>query len=223
MRTFADPALSTLSVPVFSAVFALAVAPLSAGESHGHDHGHGEEARQLGAHVHGEGTMQIAIDGDQVAMRFESPSADIVGFEHAPSTDAQRAAVDDAIAALSRPGALFVIPAAAGCSLVKAGAAMLGAEPEDEHGDHDDHAHDHDHARDEHADHDDHGGDGHSEFHAEYEMSCEDPSAIDRIEFVYFERFPDAKQIEVTVIGPSGAQSFEATRQAPVVELKGLL
>ncbi len=99
---------------------------------------------------------------------------------------------------------------------------------EDTH-DHDDHAedkHDHDdHAEDEHA-HDDHGEHAdeanHTEFHAEYLMTCANPEAIDSINFAYFETFENALEVEVQIVTSSGASAFEVERDAPKLDLKGL-
>jgi hypothetical protein len=41
-----------------------------------------EETRQLNAHEHGVGQLDIAIDGQQIAMELHAPGADIVGFPH---------------------------------------------------------------------------------------------------------------------------------------------
>ena len=41
-----------------------------------------EKHRQLGAHEHGHGNFNIAIEGKSVSMELEAPGADIVGFEH---------------------------------------------------------------------------------------------------------------------------------------------
>ena len=59
--------------------------------------------RELGPHQHGHGTLNIAIEGGRVSMELDVPGADIVGFEHAPSTKAQRTAVDKAKAQLAAP------------------------------------------------------------------------------------------------------------------------
>ncbi len=53
-----------------------------------------EEHRQLGAHVHGHGHLNIAIEGKTVSMELEVPGADVVGFEHEPSTPDQKAALE---------------------------------------------------------------------------------------------------------------------------------
>ena len=51
-----------------------------------------EETRQLGAHEHGHGTLNIAIEGTTVSMELEVPGSDIVGFEHVAATPEQKAA-----------------------------------------------------------------------------------------------------------------------------------
>jgi len=218
-----------------------------------------EDKRALDAHEHGVGTLNIAVDGTTVAMAFEAPGADIVGFEYAAESDADLAAIDAAVATLSAPLDLFVMSEAAGCTVTAAEAAL---ETEDDHGDeghddhdhddhaedghddhdHDDHAedghdeHDHDdhakkdddeHAHDDHG-HDDHGDDdhadhadqaGHTEFHAEYTLNCDNPDALTEITFAYFDSFPNALEVEVQMITASGAQAFEVERDTPVLDL----
>jgi len=185
-----------------------------------------EEARQLNAHEHGVGQLDIAFDGDQIAMELHAPGADIVGFEYGAESAEDRAAVDAAVAALAKPLDLFVLTEAAGCSIVNASA---GLESEEEHDAHDD-DHDDDHAANE-GSHDDHADEGHeneadeadhTEFHAEYLLTCADPSAVTDITFAYFDAFPNALEVEVQVISDTGATSFEVERDAPTLDLRGL-
>ena len=42
-----------------------------------------EETRQLDAHEHGVGQLDIAFDGNQISMELHAPGADIVSFEYA--------------------------------------------------------------------------------------------------------------------------------------------
>lgn len=121
------------------------------------------ETRELDAHEHGVGQLNIAFDGSQVAMELEVPGADIVGFEYKAKSAEDRAAVDAAVAALARPLELFVLPAAAECSVVQA-SAVLESEHEEE--DHEEHAHEdkhEEHADDEHAHEDEHDEHAHEE------------------------------------------------------------
>ena len=185
-----------------------------------------QEARQLNAHEHGVGQLDIAFDGDQIAMELHAPGADIVGFEYGAESAEDRAAVDAAVAALAKPLDLFVLTEAAGCSIVNASA---GLESEEEHDAHDD-DHDDDHAADE-GSHDDHADEGHenesdeadhTEFHAEYLLTCANPSAVTDITFAYFDAFPNALEVEVQVISDTGATSFEVERDAPTLDLRGM-
>ena len=182
-----------------------------------------QEARQLNAHEHGVGQLDIAFDGDQIAMELHAPGADIVGFEYGAESAEDRAAVDAAVAALAKPLDLFVLTEAAGCSIVNASA---GLESEEEHDAHDD-DHDDDHAADEDS-HDDHADEGHedeadhTEFHAEYLLTCADPSAVTDITFAFFDAFPNALEVEVQVISDTGATSFEVERDAPTLDLRGM-
>ena len=62
-----------------------------------------DDTRQLSAHEHGVGSLDIAIDGDVIAMAFRAPGADIVGFEYKAESDEDRAAVDVALRAFAAP------------------------------------------------------------------------------------------------------------------------
>lgn len=209
------------------------------------------ESRELGAHEHGQGALNIAIEGGVILMEFEAPGADIVGFEYEARSAEDRAAVDAAIAALAKPLDLFTPPAGAGCVVTTANVALITEGDEhDEHGDehanhaeeehgHDDHAHDHDkHAEEghedehhdadahgeEHHDHDAHGdqgGEGHTEFHAEYALTCADPAAVQSLDFGYFAQFPNAAELMVQVISEQGAKAYEVSREDPRLDLSG--
>ena len=79
-----------------------------------------DETRELGSHEHGAATLQVAVEGESVTMALEVPGEDIVGFEHVPETDEQKAAVEAERKRLSDPTALFVLPEAAGCEVASA-------------------------------------------------------------------------------------------------------
>ncbi len=193
-----------------------------------------EEKRDLDAHEHGVGALNIAFEGEDVAIEFEAPGADIVGFEHAATHAEDRAKIDAAIAALAKPLELFRLPDAAECSLVAAEVELHGEE-DDDHDDHEEHANEdhhgdddhndshHDEHAEEHAedDHDEHESASHTEFHAEYQLACAAPGAIDRIEFGYFDVFPNAEELEIQLISDKGSKSFEVERGSTVLDLKG--
>ena len=180
---------------------------------------HADEVRQLEAHEHGLGRLDIAIDGPAVAISFEAPGADIVGFEYAPEAEADIALVDAALADLESPLSLFAMPAAAGCRVTSARVTLL---TDSTHAS--DHDHGHNHGGDQAHDHEhDHEVVTHSEFRADYMLTCADPDAIERIAFPYFDRFPNALELEVQVVTPRGASAFDVRRDAPSIDLGGLI
>ena len=188
----------------------------------------GEGSREMDAHEHGVGALNIAFDGDAVAMEFNAPGADIVGFEHEATSAEDRAAIDAAVGMLAKPMDLFVFPTAAECSVTHASAALENEEEHDAHAEDNDHDHDKDdeHSHDEHADddgHDDHADAArHTEFHAEYLLTCGNPDALSGIEFAYFDTFKNALELEVQILTPAGARAFEVERDAPSLDLRGM-
>ncbi|MGF1553500.1 MAG: DUF2796 domain-containing protein [Paracoccaceae bacterium] len=189
-----------------------------------------DETRGLGAHEHGVGAFNLAIEGERVAMELEAPGADIVGFEHAAESEEDRAAIEAARGRLGEPLALFVLPAEAGCEVASSEVELIaeGGGHEEAHGEEHGDGHEDEHAEEDHADehgagHDEaHAGESrHTEFHAAYELTCADPSRLDRIEFAYFEAFPNAEELEVQMIGAEGSTGLEVTRESPTVEIPG--
>ena len=190
-----------------------------------------EGTRELDSHEHGVGELNIAFDGNTVAMEFHAPGADIVGFEYEAESAEDRASIDAAVATLARPLELFVMPAAAECSVVQASAELESDEEHEEHEDDHDHEEDHedDHA-DEHDDdhaekhHDDeHAGEAsHTEFHAEYTLTCLNPDALSEITFAYFDAFENARELEVQIVSATGARAFEVERGEPTLDLRNM-
>ncbi|MCF7994732.1 MAG: DUF2796 domain-containing protein, partial [Chromatiaceae bacterium] len=80
-----------LTVLPFAALLcALALGPLGLSSSLAHNED--EHYRQQGAHVHGVGQLNVAVDGSALLVELISPAMDLVGFEHAPRNEAQRTA-----------------------------------------------------------------------------------------------------------------------------------
>ncbi len=186
-----------------------------------------EETKQLDAHEHGVGQLNIAFSANKISMELHAPGSDIVGFEYGAKTDADHAAIDTAIETLSDPSKLFVFPKAASCTLIEANAKLESEDADHGHDDHDEDDHG-DHGEDDHDDHgeDDHGDHseepGHTEFHAEYLLECGNLSAISAITFSYFEIFPNALELEIQVVSDKGATAFEVVREVAKLDLRGV-
>ena len=196
-------------------------------------------AQELGAHEHGAAQLDVLIDGDMLLIDLDTPAANVLGFEHAPSTDEQRDAVASA-RALLESGELFVPDAAAGCTLDSAEVEIALADEDAEHSDehHDDEheeGHDEEHG-DEHAeDHDDEHADDHGDEHADHEDAvhsditaayayrCDEPAALDQVTTTLFGAFDGGfEDIDVQLAGPGGQSAAELSPQQTTIELEAI-
>lgn len=177
---------------------------------------HGEEThRELGAHVHGHGTLNMAVEEKRVSMELEVPGMDIVGFEHAASTEEQKAAVEKAKAQLAKPLALFALPPQAGCAVAEASVAVEAEQHDDDHdaGDKEDAKAEHDHEE----------AAGHNQFHATYALDCTRPAELTAITFDYFKLFAGAHELTVNVVTAKGQSKYEVSRDKPMLDLGGIM
>lgn len=190
------------------------------------------EHRELGAHEHGHGTLNIAIEGKTVKIELEAPGADIAGFEHEPSSDAEKKTFEAAKATLAKPLELFAPPDAAKCSVKEAKVSVVEEEHDDDHkGEHkDDHKDEHkDEHKDAHKDgHDDHKGEKeaeahHNAFDVDYTLECAEIGALTSLDLKYFAAFPKAQRLTVNVITEKGQGQFEGSPKAPKIDLSSVL
>ena len=168
-----------------------------------HDHEH----ESLGAHEHGVGRLNAALDGQTLELELESPAMNLMGFEHVATTDADKAKVAAVRAQLEKPLVLFNLPTAAGCVIAKQEleSPLFGDKPDAD----DDHDHD---AKDEHH-HD------HSDIQAHYQFSCSSPGALKTLDLAnMFNTFPATRKIQVQLIGPSGQQGVEVTAKSDALK-----
>lgn len=182
-----------------------------AAEIHDHEHEHGS----LGAHEHGVGRLNAVLDGQALELELESPAMNLVGFEHAPSTDDDKAKVAAARAQLEKPLELFSLPKAAGCVVArqKLESPLFGDKPDADDHDEDDHDED---VKD--ADGHEHHHE-HSEIHAHYQFTCATPGALKNLDLgQVFKTFPATQKIQVQLISPSGQQGVEATAKAATLK-----
>jgi hypothetical protein len=167
------------------------------------------EGKRL-AHVHGVGKLNVAIEDEEVEMELIMPGADIVGFEHAPETMENKAAVADAVAALQDGALLFSFSPEAGCRLgaVEVESAQL----------------DHGHTEDEERAHgaekadreqveggEEHQGVEHAQFHARYHFHCERPDRLQHVDVRLLQRFPAVQELEVQTTSSRGQSATELT------------
>ena len=171
----------------------------------GHDH---SEHRQHDAHVHGVVETNIAQDGEHLLFEITAPGSDVVGFEHAPKNKEQEQLLEQAIAKLKIPNAIFSLPESANCEVSDIHVSHnMKSEDHDDHDHHDDDSH-----------HEEHQGE-HGEFTAQYEYHCETMSELNQIETQWFSVFSHTQKMTVQYLGNSGQKAATLTAKKAVLAL----
>ena len=179
------------------ALLPLAVA--HAHDDHDHDHAHGT----LGAHEHGVAKLNVVLDGNTLELELDSPAMNLVGFEHAASSDADKAKVAAVRQQLEQPLKLFGLASAAGCKedQQELESPLFGdAAKADDDGD--------EHEK----------GHVHSDINAHYQLNCATPGKLTQIDLApLYKAFPATQKINVQLIGPNGQKGVETSPAKAVV------
>ncbi len=160
------------------------------------DHQH-----SLEAHVHGIGTLNIALENQLLELQLESPAMNIIGFEYQPTTEADIQSVKAAQNTLSNAAELFAFSPAAQCRLTSVSienALLKGS------GAHD---HDHDHESQPAAEIAEHQ---HNDISAHYQYHCATPAQLNSIDLAgLFKLFTQTEKIQVQLIVGDHQQGAE--------------
>jgi hypothetical protein len=148
------------------------------------------------AHVHGVAKLDIAIEATKLTVQMESPLDNLLGFERAPRTDAERQQADALVAKLKAADGLFKIDPAAQCTLgtvdLASSALKLGKpDPSEE---------------------------GHADIDATFEFSCADASKAAHIDVGLF-GFARMQRLDVQVATPKGQFKRDLSRPASRISL----
>jgi hypothetical protein len=145
-----------------------------------HDHGHHHHA-----HVHGVAKLEVAVEGGNLSLRLESPLEGLLGFEHAPRNDQERATVAEMRRKLADAGKLFAPTTAAQCTLksVQVEVPMLDAKQAT--------------ANAEHADLD-----------ADFLFNCAQPAKLTGLDVRLFQAFPKMRRVEAQVVTVKGQKAM---------------
>lgn len=158
------------------------------------------------AHVHGQAQLEIAVEGDVLTIRFESPLDNLLGFERAPRIERERQAVRRMVTQLNDSASQFRPSPAAECTPLdsRLDAPVLGsaltaarateapagqnqsggmAKPEAKH------AHEHEEKEE------------HGELTAIWRFRCARPAALRDLTVKLFTAFPGLRRIDAVALG----------------------
>ncbi|OII56370.1 zinc-binding protein [Pseudomonas putida] len=174
-----------------------ALLPLAVAQAHDDDHDHDHAHGTLGAHEHGVAKLNAVLDGNTLELELDSPAMNLVGFEHAANSEADKAKVAAVRQQLEQPLKLFGLPAAAGCKedQQELESPLFGDAPK---ADDDDDKHEHQQQ--------------HSDIGAHYQLTCANPDKLTQVDLApLFKAFPATEKINVQLIGPNGQKGVETT------------
>jgi hypothetical protein len=151
------------------------------------------------AHQHGVATLDVSVEARRVSLWLKTPLDNLVGFERAPRTDAERQRVEAALAALRDAAALWRIDPAAGCTpgevVLTAAVLGLGAPAAAE------------------------AKDGHADLEARWDFDCRDGARTGFVEHGLFGAFARMGRLEVQAVTPRGQMKVTLRKPAGRIAL----
>lgn len=140
-------------------------------------------------HEHGAATLDLVVDGKTLSIALESPLDNLVGFEHAPRSDKQKAALARMEKELRAGDRLFKPNAEAGCTLVESAVESPFPTGQTEKA----------------------GAGGHADADARWTFTCAKPDALRAVEVRLFETFPGLNRLKAQTATPRGQSSATLT------------
>lgn len=158
---------------------------------------HWPVAQAAKAHVHGIARLDIAVEATKLSLHLDSPLDNLLGFERAPRTEAERKQVDAAVATLKDAASMFRIDPAAQCKpanveLASAALKLGKPDPEEEKA-------------------------GHADLDASFDFDCVDATKAGYVDVGLF-GFSHLQGLEVQVATPAG--QFKRDLKRPAVRIR---
>src|SRR6266481_2817140 len=143
-------------------------------------------AHELGAHVHGIATLQVAVDEKTMTLEFSGPLDNLIGFEHVPTNAKQKAAVKKMVDSLNRAEQFFIPTVDAQCMLQSVKLESLVLKPKtlvDK--------------RDESQRHEEERG--HADIDGEFIFACKQIGKLHDLEVKLFDAYPNLHELKIEV------------------------
>ena len=209
-------------------------------ESSHHDkHGHGSKQDK---HMHGVSELMLALDKGSLEIHFESPAANIVGFEHKARTQEQIKMLKEAKDILDTPEKIFVF-SGGDCDLQMSDVNISGllnetqtelkelkehkGQDERDHGSHSQHRGPHD--KHEHhdqktdgsdLDHHETGDATHNEITAEYKYMCKNGDTLTAVEVKLIKIFSGIEKLKVYWLTDIMQGSIDLTGKSGLINIR---
>ena len=149
------------------------------------------------AHQHGVATLDVGVEPSRVMLELDTPLDNLLGFERAPRSDAERERAEGLVKKLKAADGLFRIDSAAGCTLAKVTLVSpvlgLGGEVPDK--------------------------EGHADLQGRFEFACKAGNKAGFVEVGLFDAFASLKRIDLQVVTPRGQLKATLVKPASRVAL----
>lgn len=171
----------------------------------------GASQAQQAKHEHGAVTLNLAIEGNSLAAELEAPAINVVGFEHEPRSEAERARAAVASSWLSSGAGLLGVPKAAGCRRDSAQlqAPTWSASSKD---------HDHDHAHEHEHEHE--ADEGHADYRASVRYTCSNPAALAWVEVWGLRKLLGVSELTINIVTSTSQKSVTTVKPDERVALR---
>lgn len=145
-------------------------------------------------HTHGVSQVEVSVEGQRLMLQWRAALDDVVGFEHAPRTAAQKQQVAQVMEQLKQPQKLFVPAAPARCELKTStisAPVLEGAAT----------------------------GSGHADLTLQMEWVCAQPQQLSHMEVLAFDSFKRVRRIDAQVVTPRGQSKVAVRGKARTIAL----
>ena len=182
------------------------------------------EQRQHGAHEHGFGKLDIALEGKELHIALDSPAANIVGFEHTTRNETDHEIVEKALTLLKAGSTLFTFPKSSECRLINSDIdSALDNHEEHVASNHEEHEASHGEKHQKDNDH----KETHTDIRATWHFDCANLATLDRISVRIFELFPNTEHLQVQFITETKQSATKLTASqselpAPIASIKSV-
>ncbi|MBU3672580.1 MAG: DUF2796 domain-containing protein [Sinobacteraceae bacterium] len=152
---------------------------LAQGQTHDHDHDHEGESLEQGKHVHGEVTINVALEGNSLAVEVNAPALHVLGFERAARSAEEQRVMSEANAWLKSGTSIIGVPTTARCRLQSVEFTPPSATAK------------------------------HPDYRASYLYRCEQPASLAWVELWALRRLKGVEKVEFTLLNGSVQKQLE--------------